>query len=93
MVSISIDPEYDTPARLRTYARKFHAGPQWSYYTGTMEASIAMQKAFDVYRGDKMNHSPVTFLRVGAGSPWLRLDGFATPDLLLSEYRRLTHHA
>ncbi len=27
LVSISIDPEQDTPARLAEYARKFHAGP------------------------------------------------------------------
>src|SRR4029077_2740096 len=32
LMSISIDPEQDTPARLTEYARKFHAGPGW-YYT------------------------------------------------------------
>ena len=31
MVSISIDPEQDTPERLRDYARKFDAGPQWQH--------------------------------------------------------------
>ena len=67
MVSISIDPEQDTPARLAAYARKFHAGPQWRFYTGTTEASVAAQRAFDVYRGDKMDHTPVTFLRAAPG--------------------------
>ena len=89
MISISIDPEYDTPARLRDYAKKFHAEPQWQHYTGTQEASVAMQRAFDVYRGDKMQHFPVTFLRAGLGKPWLRLEGFATPDMLAREYRDL----
>src|SRR5207253_8366240 len=56
LMSISIDPEQDTPARLSEYARKFHAGPQWQYYTGTVAASIAAQRAFDVYRGEKMSH-------------------------------------
>src|ERR1700751_1864291 len=27
LMSISVDPEEDTPARLREYAHKFHAGP------------------------------------------------------------------
>lgn len=63
MVSISIDPEQDTPARLREYAKKYRAGPKWQHYTGTVAASIATQRAFDVYRGDKMNHNPVTLLR------------------------------
>src|SRR5580765_8927897 len=63
LVSISIDPEQDTPARLSEYARKFHAGPDWQYYTGTLAASIAAQRAFDVYRGEKMSHTPVTLMR------------------------------
>jgi protein SCO1/2 len=89
LVSISIDPENDTPARLREYAAKFGAGPQWQYYTGTVDASIAAQKAFNVYREDKMNHNPVVLLRAAPGKPWLRVDGFATADELLHSYQEL----
>jgi len=89
MVSISIDPEQDTPARLTEYARKFHAGPEWQYYTGTVAASIAAQKAFDVYRGEKMSHTPVTLLRSTPGKPWLRIEGFITPDELVDDYQKL----
>jgi protein SCO1/2 len=89
MLSISIDPEQDTPARLAAYASKYHPGPQWQHYTGSAAASLAAQRAFDVYRGDKMSHSPVTLLRAAPGQPWVRLDGFATADDLLGEYRGL----
>ena len=89
LMSISTDPEEDTPARLRTYARKFGAGPAWQHYTGSLEASQAAQRAFDVYRGDKMSHTAVTLLRAAPGQPWLRLDGFVTPDQLLLHYRQL----
>lgn len=84
MVSISIDPEQDTPEVLAKYAHKFGAGPQWQFYTGTVNASIAAQQAFDVWRGDKMEHSPVTFIRAAPGKSWLRIDGFAKSDELLS---------
>jgi protein SCO1/2 len=87
MVSVSIDPEEDTPARLSEYARRFGAGAQWSFYTGSVQSSVAVQRAFDVYRGDKMNHSPVTLFRAAPGQAWVRLDGFATPDALLGEVR------
>jgi protein SCO1/2 len=90
LVSISIDPEQDTPARLQQYAKKFRAGPEWNHYTGSVEASIAAQRAFDVYRGDKMNHNPVTLLRAVPGRPWVRVDGFSTAADLLNEYRNLT---
>ena len=89
LVSISIDPEQDTPARLAEYARKFHAGPEWQYYTGSVAASIAAQRAFDVYRGEKMSHTPVTLMRAAPGKPWLRIEGFVTPDELLLDYRNL----
>jgi protein SCO1/2 len=89
LVSISIDPEEDTPERLRDYAHSLHAGPHWSFYTGTLEASIVAQRAFDAYRGDKMNHVPVTFLRAAPDQPWVRLEGFATAEAIVAEYRRL----
>ena len=89
LMSISIDPEQDTPARLREYAAQFDAGPGWQHYTGTLSASLAAQRAFDVYRGDKMSHTAVTLLRSAPGQPWRRIDGFVTPDRLLREYRTL----
>jgi len=89
MVSISIDPEEDTPGRLREYAARFDAGPQWEFYTGTVAASSSMQRAFQAWFGDKMHHRPMTFLRAAPGQPWVRLEGFATPDELLAEYRKL----
>ncbi len=88
-MSISIDPEQDTPARLREYAKKFHAGPEWQHYTGTREASLAAQRAFDVYRGGKMSHGVVTLMRAAPGQPWLRIDGFATSSDLERDYRAL----
>jgi len=89
LVSISIDPEQDTPARLRAYAKKFGAGPQWQHYTGTLQASVSAQQSFGVYYGDKMSHTPVTFLRAAPGKPWTRIDGFVAPEQLVSLYHEL----
>ena len=90
MVSISIDPEHDTPARLQAYAGKYHAGPEWRFLTGDAANALLLQQAFDVYRGGKMNHVPVTFLRAAHASSWVRLEGLANADDLLREYRGLT---
>jgi protein SCO1 len=85
LVSISVDPEEDTPTRLRAYAQQYAAGPTWQHYTGTVAASIAAQRAFDVYKGDKMGHTPVTLVRTAPDGPWVRFDGFATADMVLKE--------
>lgn len=89
LMSISIDPEQDTPTRLREYARKFHAGLEWQHYTGTLAASITAQRAFGVYGGAKMSHSAVTLMRAAPGKPWVRIDGLVTPDDLMRDYRAM----
>jgi protein SCO1/2 len=43
LVSISVDPEQDTPERLREYAQRFHAGPEWQHYTGTLAETPVFQ--------------------------------------------------
>jgi protein SCO1/2 len=89
MVSVSIDPEEDTPEALAKYAKQFDAGPQWTFLTGSLEDSIAVQKALNAYRGDKSNHAPLTLLRDNKQSDWVRLDGFASASELERECRSM----
>jgi len=90
MVSISIDPENDTPANLQKYAAKYKAGAQWTFLTGTLDDSLLVQKAFGVLAGEKMNHRPVTFLKAkGSDTQWLRLEGLAEADQIVAEYKKL----
>jgi protein SCO1/2 len=89
LVSISIDPEQDTPSVLRKYSEKYKAGSEWDFYTGTVAASIAAQKSFDAYLGEKMNHVPVTYVRAAPGEAWLRIDGFVSAEELMHDYSRL----
>jgi protein SCO1/2 len=87
MISLSIDPEYDTPPRLAVYRQQFGADEAWRFYTGSLEASAAMQRAFGVLSRDKMNHPVATFFRAASAQAWVRIDGFASPEQLEAEYR------
>jgi len=89
MVSISLDPENDTPAQLKSYAKHIGAGPRWQFLTGRLQDIKTVQLAFDSYRGDKMNHEPLTLMRRTSGEPWLRIDGFAGPEELAREFRKI----
>lgn len=89
MISVSIDPEYDSPDKLREYGRLFGAGPQWELITGTADAMIRVQKAFDAYEGNKMNHRPLTLMRIPGSDRWIRLEGLIGATDLISEYRQL----
>jgi len=90
LVSISIDPENDTPAKLNAYAKTFGEGLRWRFLTGRLDDIKTVQTAFDTYRGDKMNHEPLTLIRRARGKSWLRIDGFANPDDLAREYARVS---
>lgn len=90
LVSISIDPEQDTPGALQDYAKKYHAGNDWEFYTGDKTNIITVQKAFKTYRGNKMNHIPITFIRSSAKAKWVRVEGFASASDLLNEFKSAT---
>ena len=89
MVSISIEPEHDTPARLRDYAKRFGAGSQWQFITGDLKSIISVQRIFDAYRGDKMNHVSLTLIYVPEEDQWLRLEGFFGAADLIREYHQV----
>ena len=83
VVTISIDPEADTPDKLRAYAARYHAPTTWQFLTGTPAAVEAAQRAFGSYRGGKNNHAPGTFVRSAASAPWIALDGFSSAETLM----------
>ena len=89
LVSVSIDPEYDTPARLKRYSENFDAGPNWRLLTGRRGDIQRVLTAFDArpYGDNKMLHRPITFIRPAKGRQWVRLDGLATAKQIIGEYK------
>jgi protein SCO1/2 len=86
-VSISIDPEFDTPRVLKEYARRFDVGPTWTLLTGKVEAVAAVRRAFDAASRGKDDHKPLTFLRPAESEEWVRLDGFPSTSELVASLR------
>jgi len=93
MVSISIDPEQDTPSKLTEYAKRFGSAGVWAHYTSSSADAVSIQRAFDAWRGDKMNHQPTTYIRSSPGKPWVRLDGFYAPSAIVSEFQKTLNAA
>ena len=89
LVSIAIDPDYDTPEVLRGYKKRFDAGPEWELLTGSREDIDRVRRAFDAYSPNKMTHRPLSFLRPPGGDSWVRIDGLIGASDLMAEYRGL----
>jgi protein SCO1/2 len=87
LVSISVDPMNDTPARLKAYAKQYGAGANWQFLTGAAQDLDAVRRAFDDGRGDAIVDKPVAFLRPAPGRAWVRIDGFVNAEDLAREVR------
>jgi protein SCO1/2 len=78
LVSVSIDPEVDTPARLKAWSQKFGARPGWTLVTGKKDDIVRLLKAMNAYSADFANHQPVTLVGNDATGTWKRSYGFTT---------------
>jgi len=87
LISITIDPEFDTPKVLKDYGEKFNSSDKWKFLTGSREDIVTLQTAFNAYRGSKMNHEPITLLRKANTEKWTRIDGFASAKDLINEIK------
>ena len=66
LLSITLDPAFDTPEVLKSYAGYHHADPQtWSFATGDEKEVESFTRAFSVYRqaeGGTISHGLATAL-------------------------------
>ena len=88
-ISISIDPEHDTPEIMRTYLDRYRARPGWDFLTGTRNDIDLVMRAFDAYVPNKMNHYPLTFLWAPGNDKWVRIYGMISTKDLMAEYDKL----
>lgn len=81
--SISVDPETDTPARLKQYADTFGAGPGWLFLTGRIEEIRALRHKLGDRSALLSEHRNEVLLGNGRTGEWARnnlladLDGVA----------------
>ncbi len=73
LLSITVDPQHDTPAVLKEYARRYQADTAgWKFLTGSTQAivSVAYQYGADFYgeSGKEINHLVATYIIDQAGN-------------------------
>jgi protein SCO1/2 len=83
--SITIDPKNDTPAMLKAYAQKFHAGPGWAFLTGKKEDIDFLSKKLGLYSDPKLSqdgHTPHLLLGNEPMGQWMRNSALDNPRFL-----------
>lgn len=94
-VSITIDPDYDTPERLHEFAENFPPDSHWRLLTGRNHDIAQVLSAFDArFANDaKANHRAYTYLRANPDQPWVRIEGLISSKRLVSEYESVVQKA
>jgi len=89
--SISIDPDHDTPAVLKEYAHKFHAGPGWTFLTGKKQEIDLLADRLglsedapitDAPGADLDGHTPHLLIGNETTGQWVRDAGTDNPRFL-----------
>jgi protein SCO1 len=63
LLSFSVDPAHDTPARLKEYAARFKARPGWYFLTGKKENLELALRKLGLYVENREGH--VTLITIG----------------------------
>jgi protein SCO1/2 len=89
LVSISIDPEHDTPKVLKEYLKRYRAKQGWDFLTGSREDIDKVMTAFGAYIQNKMSHYPLTLIRSPQDGTWIRLFGLMSTAEFMNEVQKV----
>jgi len=90
MVSISIDPENDTPEVLTGYSKSYQAQPGWDFLTGSPEDIHTVMSAFNTQPTDMSTLDSPVLLRAPGEDHWLRLAGEINSRTFWEEYQKIS---
>jgi protein SCO1/2 len=83
LVSITVDPETDTPTRLKEYGRRFHARPGWLFLTGKKENVDWALYKLGQYVETKDNHTSIFIIGNEPKGLWKKAFGLAKAEELI----------
>jgi protein SCO1 len=84
LLSLSVDPQTDTPARLKKYAARLGARPGWYFLTGSKEnVELALRK-LGQYSERKEDHTNLLIVGNERTGLWKKVFGLAKPEEILA---------
>jgi protein SCO1/2 len=89
LISISIDPENDTPKVMKEYLKRYRAQPGWDFLTGSRSDIDKVMHSFDAYISNKMYHYPLNLIRDPKDGKWIRIFGLTSTSEFMNEYKKV----
>jgi len=79
-VSISVDPQRDTPPQMKVWGEKFHIGHGWALVSGKKDGIEVLLKSFGLYVDMQRHQSALIIGNQRQG--WVRVSSWASPARL-----------
>lgn len=76
LVSITVDPVRDSPARLEQYAQTHDAGEHWLWLTGSKSAVDEVLRGMGAYTPNFQDHPAMVLVGDASNNRWSRFFGF-----------------
>ena len=101
LVSFTVDPQRDTPQRLREYAGRYEAREGWTWLTGAKPDLDGALKGFGVFTANFEDHPAMVLVGDARAGKWTRFFGFPSVDDLVArieaiqaarEAAKVAHH-
>jgi protein SCO1/2 len=89
MVTLSVDPASDTPARLKEYADRNGVKPGWTWLTGPVTTVNDVLREFNVYTPAFADHPPLILVGDAASGKWIRFYSIASPADIVAKVDEL----
>lgn len=89
LLTISVDPVTDVPARMAAFAARFGAGPDWLWLTGDYRAVVDVLTGLDVYTPNFEEHPSVILVGDAQSGDWRRYFGVPSPNRLVDRIETL----
>lgn len=80
LISISVDPETDTPAKLRKFAGQAKAQPGWHFVTGDKKNVNQALYKLGLLTETKESHTAIVLIGNEPKGVWKKAFGLAAPD-------------
>lgn len=84
MVSVTLDPARDTPAKLKAYAKRWKSRPGWTWLTGPKDTVEKVLRGMGAYTPNFTDHPPMVLVGDARTGAWTRYNGFPDTKLILA---------
>jgi protein SCO1/2 len=93
MVSITVDPNHDTPEVLKAYAEKFHIQEGWQFLTGRKSDIDRLRRELGLYYPEDKQFEHMNMITIGKEptGQWLSMRALNKPDVIAYTVLLLAH--